>query len=180
MSIFEQHAQHPVADGLLIQHLKSSMHAGKNVKCPWCPNKFTNLTGVCLHLESGACTSGINRQKINQYCREVDPNHIFTNKQIGWYDDQSSTSNIATGAAWDGSYYRCCLCQNGFGSLRGLNQHLSSPAHQQKIYHCPRCRREYTVLSGLVNHLESESSGAFRFSGNISGLAFVQQLRIGQ
>ncbi|CAL8575793.1 hypothetical protein XPA_001697 [Xanthoria parietina] len=165
----------------LNMHLKSSVHAGKNVKCPWCPNKFTNLTGVCLHLESGACSSGINRQKINQYCREVDPNHIFTNKQIGWYNDhQPQTSNIATRAAWDGSYFRCYLCQNGFRSLPGLNQHLSSPTHQQKIYHCPRCRREYTVLSGLVNHLESESCGAFRFNGSPSGLGFVQQLRIAQ
>ncbi|KAL9040147.1 MAG: hypothetical protein Q9180_002095 [Flavoplaca navasiana] len=163
----------------LNMHLKSSIHAGKNVKCPWCPNKYTNLTGVCLHLESGACTSGINRQKINQYCREVDPNHVFTNKQIGWYDDQSITNTIATGAAWDGSYYRCYLCQNGFNSLRALNQHLTSPAHQQKIYHCPRCRREYNVLSGLVNHLESESCGAFRFQGTPNGFGFVQQLRLG-
>ncbi|KAL8662160.1 MAG: hypothetical protein Q9168_008300 [Polycauliona sp. 1 TL-2023] len=163
----------------LNMHLKSSTHVGKNVKCPWCPNKFTNLTGVCLHLESGSCTSGINRQKINQYCREVDPNHIFTNKQIGWHNNDESSPNIATTAAWDGSYYRCYICQNGFRFLSSLNQHLASPAHQQKIYHCPRCRREYTVLSGLVNHLESESCGAFRFQGGSSGLGFVQQLRIG-
>ncbi|KAL8949097.1 MAG: hypothetical protein Q9222_004768 [Ikaeria aurantiellina] len=162
----------------LNQHLKSSIHTGKNVKCPWCPNKFTNLTGVCLHLESGACSSGVNRQKIDQYCREVDPSHVFTNKQIGWYNDQSTTSKLATNAAWDGSWYRCYLCQNGFRTLTSLNQHLGSPVHRQKIYHCPRCQREYTVLSGLVNHLESESCGAFRFKGSPGGLGFVQQLRI--
>ncbi|KAI4269646.1 MAG: hypothetical protein L6R35_006675 [Caloplaca aegaea] len=162
----------------LNMHLKSSVHAGKNAKCPWCPNKFTNLTGVCLHLESGACPSGINRQKIDQYCREVDPNHIFTNKQIGWHQNDSVSASLATDAAWDGYWYRCYLCQNGFRSLSGLNQHLTSPVHRQKIYHCPRCRREYTALSGLVNHLESESCGAFRFDGSQGGLGFVQQLRI--
>ncbi|KAL8960864.1 MAG: hypothetical protein Q9183_005394 [Haloplaca sp. 2 TL-2023] len=164
----------------LNQHLKSSIHTGKNVKCPWCTNKYTNLTGVCLHLESGACSSGINRSKIDQYCREVDPNHVFTNKQIGWHNDSSGSSNIATSAAWDGSWYRCYFCQRGFGTLRSLNQHLASPAHQQKSYHCPRCRREYTVLSGLVNHLESESCGQFRFNGTANGLGFVNQLRLGQ
>ena len=162
----------------LNQHLKSSFHVGKNAKCPWCSQKFTNLTGICLHLESGSCSSGINREKINKYCRQVDPGHIFTNKQIGWYNDHDKTPDMATGAAWDGSRYRCYLCQNGFGTLRALNQHLSSPAHQQKIYHCPRCRREYVALSGLINHLESESCGAFRFSGNTVGLGFVNQLRL--
>ena len=142
---------------------------------------FTNLTGVCLHLESGACTSGINRQKIDQYCREVDPNHVFTKKQIGWYDNSPSTA-LATSAAWDGNWYRCYLCQRGFGALRALNQHLGSPVHQQKIYHCPRpqCQREYVTLSGLVNHLESESCGAFRFGNSSSGLGFVKQLTITQ
>jgi len=138
---------------------------------------FTNLTGVCLHLESGACPSGINRQKIDQYCREVDPNHVFTNKQIGWHS-HCSTTTLATGAAWDGSWYRCYLCQKGFAQLNGLNQHLGSPVHRQKVYHCPRCQREYVALSGLVNHLESESCGAFRFTGNPNGLGFVNQLRI--
>ncbi|KAI4245570.1 MAG: hypothetical protein L6R40_002371 [Gallowayella cf. fulva] len=163
----------------LKQHLKSSVHVGKNVECPWCPNKFTNFNGVCVHLESGSCTSGITRSAIDQYCREVDPNHIFTNKQIGWYKDTANPANIATRAAWDGSHYRCYLCQHGYATLRSLNQHLESPAHRQKIYHCPRCRREYTLLSGLIGHLESESCGAFRFMGSPGGLGFVQQLRIG-
>lgn len=164
----------------LNQHLKSSVHIGKNVKCPWCSNMFTNLTGICLHLESGSCSSGINRQKIDRYCKEVDPNHVFTNKQIGWYDDTSDSPSLATNVAWDGSFFRCYLCQNGFHTLAALNQHLGSPAHRQNIYHCPRCQQEYSMLSALVNHLESESCSALRFNGIFSGLAIVQHLRIGQ
>ena len=163
----------------LPQHLKSSVHVGKNVKCPFCTTKFTNLTGVCLHLESGSCTSGINREKINQYCREVDSSHVFTNKQIGWYDEVSKTNKIASQASWDGSSYRCYFCDKGFKKLSSLNQHLASPAHERRIYHCPRCKKEYVALSGLVNHMESESCGTFRFKGS-SGLGFVKQLRITQ
>lgn len=166
------------------QHLKSSIHVGKNVKCPWYPNRFTNLTGVCLHLESGNCTSGINRSKINQYCREVDPSHTFTTKRIGWHDDNdgspATTTHIASAASWDGSYYRCYFCDRGFSKLTSLNQHLGSPAHEERIYHCPRCKGEYVALSGLVNHLESGSCGAFRFKESSNGLGCVKQLRITQ
>ena len=161
-----------------MQHLRSRIHTGQNVKCPWCPNKFVNLTGVCLHLESGACTSGINRQKIDQYCREVDPNHVFTNKQIGWYTNQNESTSMATGASWDGSWYRCPLCQKGFGSLTGLNSHLSSPVHRQKIYHCPRCQKEFVALSALINHMENETCGAFNLGRNPGGFGFIKQLRL--
>jgi hypothetical protein len=47
--------------------------------------------------------------------------------------------------------------------LRGLNQHLSSGAHDQDNYHCPKCRRKYRLLSGLVQHVESESCGILKF-----------------
>ena len=116
------------------QHLKSSVHIRKVVKCPWCTLKFTNLTGVCHHLESGNCPSNINCGKINAYCRQVDRDHIFTNKQIEWYDSNDQrASAIATEASWDGDWYRCYLYGKGFSRLRALNQHLASPAHQQNF-----------------------------------------------
>ena len=142
--------------------------------------KFTNLTCVCHHLEGGSCPSNTNREKINAYCRQVDPNHIFTKKQIVWHhENKQDISNVATQALWDGDLYRCYFCGKGFAQLHGLNQHLTSPVHQQKLYHCSRCRREYNALSGFVNHLESETCGEFRFSANRAGLGFVQQLRLG-
>ena len=161
--------------------MNSRVHRGANVKCPFCTRMFTNLTGVCLHLESGNCTSGVNRQKINNYCRLADPDQHFTNKQIGWYDDNDDgTAEIATGAAWDGSCYRCYLCQRGFNQLPSLNQHLASPAHRQNEYHCPRCPTQFKALSGLINHLESEKCGEFRFQKSDGGFAFVGQLSLGQ
>ena len=72
-----------------------------------------------------------------------------------------------------------CMCGKGFSRLQSLNQHLASPAHQQNLYHCPRCQRQFVALSGLVNHLESESCGAFRYKAGSQGLAFVDQLRLG-
>ena len=163
----------------VIQHLKSRVPAGNNVKCPWCPRKFVNLAGICVHLESGSCESCVDTQMVNQYCMEVDRSHIFTTKRIELHCNYDSKTPIATNAAWDGDCSRCYLCSRGFGRLSSLNTHLKSPVHQEKIYHCPRCHGEFILLSGLVAHLESETCGAFRFQRNFSGLAFVNQLKIG-
>ena len=159
------------------KHLKSSVHLGKNVKCPWCPDKFTNLTGVTLHLESGKCPSGIDRQKIDQYCRQVDRDHVFTNRLIEYHtlDTYQYKPAAATGTAWNvrRGCFGCYLCPRGFPNLTALNQHLNSPVHQQKIYHCPRCKLEYVALSALVNHLESETCGPFRFNSMAGSLGTV-------
>lgn len=72
---------------------------------------------------------------------------------------------IATNKSWNGYAFECYLCSRDFGSLRGLNNHLRSPAHDQELYRCPKtsCGRNYKLLSGLVQHVESESCGLMRF-----------------
>ena len=155
--------------------MKSSVHLGKNVKCPWCPDKFTNLTGVTLHLESGKCPSGIDRQKIDNYCRQVDRDHNFTNRLIEDHTPGTYTPAVATNTSWKESRgcFVCCICHRGFPSLIALNRHLNSPVHQQKIYHCFRCQHEFVALSALVNHLESETCGPFRSHAMAGSLGTV-------
>lgn len=131
--------------------------------------QFVNLTGATLHLESGSCSSGISRQKIDNFIQERDTNHVISKKLLT-YDGYTAEAPKATSASWNGNYYECYFCNRGFTQLNALNQHLSSPVHEQKKYHCPRCRGEFTVLSGLVNHLESERCGQFRFNLNAGGL----------
>lgn len=157
------------------KHLKSSTHVGKNAKCPWCPNKFTNLTGITLHLESGKCPSGIDRQKIDNYCRQVDRDHVFTKRLIEYPTRESYEPAAATSTAWNSrrQCYACYFCSRGFPNLIALNQHLNSPVHQQKIYHCFRCKLEYVALSALVNHLESEACGPFRAQAMTGSLRTV-------
>ena len=74
--------------------------------------------------------------------------------------------SFATDRAWNGYGFECYLCPKQFSSLRGLNQHIQSPAHEQPIYHCPKvsCGKNFKLLSGLVQHLESESCGLMRFT----------------
>lgn len=123
---------------------------------------------MLLHLESGACCSGVNRRVVDTSIREFDRNNVITNptRLLTGGDPNSDTTYIATRAAWNGSFYECYLCHSQFKSLTSLNQHLASPCHQTKNYYCPlaTCRQQFTTLSALCQHIESERCGVAKFS----------------
>lgn len=106
----------------------------------------------------------MNRQRINAEIRRLDRNHVITTRLIEYPSSNSNT--IASERSWNGYQYECALCARGFNTLSALNQHLNSPAHEQRLYRCPGrgCGREFIVLSGLVQHVESESCGVMRFA----------------
>ncbi|EKD19942.1 uncharacterized protein L3040_002379 [Drepanopeziza brunnea f. sp. 'multigermtubi'] len=152
----------------LRQHLHSKLHMGGSIECPFCSLSFTTASGVTIHLESGACTvSGLDRSKINRIVRQLDRNHVITKPMLtmSGYDRPDAVTR-ATERSWNGRHYECYLCAKQFGTLQGVNAHLASPVHEQKIYRCPKgsCGREYKALSGLVQHVESEICGVMRFA----------------
>ncbi|KAF4630250.1 hypothetical protein G7Y89_g7885 [Cudoniella acicularis] len=165
---YSMHMEHNTAHKDLdweCEHMHSRIHAGADMQCPFCKRSFATASGVTIHLESGSCSSGLNRHKINDMVRRLDRNNVITRPMITMpgYD---RVETIATSRAWNGSGFECYLCTKQFNSLHSLNNHLKSPAHEQKIYRCPnrQCGREYKLLSGLVQHVESESCGLMRFS----------------
>jgi hypothetical protein len=137
---------------------------GGSIECPFCKNAFTTASGVTIHLESGACTSGLNRTKINNPVRQLDRNNVITRPMI-MMPDYSSVEIMATDRAWNGYGYQCYLCPNVFTTLHGLNSHIKSPVHEQPMYRCPKagCAKPFRMLSGLVQHVESETCGVMRF-----------------
>ncbi|OCK82724.1 hypothetical protein K432DRAFT_348567 [Lepidopterella palustris CBS 459.81] len=149
----------------LKMHLNSRVHRGTNIVCPFCKAAFTTASGVSHHLESSTCprARNLNREAIYQTIKGRDPHGLITQKLLTYTDD--STQTIATTAAWNGSGYECYICHRSFSSLRGLNQHVGSPVHKQKIYHCPgrQCGRPLVSLAALFSHLESETCGFIRF-----------------
>ncbi|KAK6615007.1 zinc finger protein [Botrytis cinerea] len=146
----------------LMQHQHSKVHQGSSMKCPFCPNQYPTVSALIIHLESGRCPSGSNRERINAEIRRLDKYHVITTPLI----ENSSSTNIATERSWNGFHYECPMCNRGFSTLQALNSHLGSPVHDQRMYRCPgrSCGREFSVLSGLVQHVESESCGVMRFS----------------
>ncbi|KAI0114604.1 hypothetical protein F4776DRAFT_666750 [Hypoxylon sp. NC0597] len=146
-------------------HLNSRIHRGLNIECPFCNKYYATATGLTHHLESGSCPSlpFLNRDEVYKLVRAKDPNGLISKKLLGW---NGSPQYEATSAAWNGYAYECYLCHRQFNKLSSLNQHLSSPTHQQNLYHCPKrsgCGREFSSLAALMNHLESESCGYTKF-----------------
>lgn len=144
--------------------MHSSTHMPSTVDCPFCKRGFTTASGVVIHLESGACSSGLNRQKINAEIRRLDRNNIITRPMLTMpgYDN---VQTFATERSWNGQWYECCLCSREFGTLQGLNSHMRSPVHEQAMYRCPKrsCGTTFKLLSSLVQHVESESCGVMKF-----------------
>ncbi|KAL4063896.1 hypothetical protein V8B97DRAFT_654122 [Scleroderma yunnanense] len=152
----------------LSAHMNSSTHRSKDVPCPFngCDQSFVSKSALILHLESGGCKSGVNRQMVNRYVREVDRTNIITNpSRLLTGGDNTDVSYTATDASWNGRAYECVLCHNLFRSLRDLNRHLASPRHQSKVYRCPldTCQVQFSTLSALCQHIESEKCGVSRF-----------------
>ncbi|KAF8249402.1 putative zinc finger protein [Wilcoxina mikolae CBS 423.85] len=151
----------------LRMHRNSQIHRGTTVVCPWCSRSFVTASGLSTHLESGACRAGINRDSVYHIIRKHDQQGVITKKLLEYPGAPRYNETIeASEQAWNGYAYECLLCQRGFGTLYGLNNHLNSPFHSQKLYHCPKrsCAREFVSLAGLVNHFESETCGVMMFN----------------
>ncbi|KAJ7067498.1 hypothetical protein C8F01DRAFT_668622 [Mycena amicta] len=152
-------------------HLNSSIHLPRNIPCPGrgCTQSFINGSSLAAHLESGSCSSGATRQSVNRYIRENDTRNIITDPARlitgGSNSNESTTRYLATDQSWNGAAYECYLCHANFRLLSGLNQHLASPRHEDKVYICrgPTCQRRFHTLSALWAHVESEQCGVMRF-----------------
>jgi hypothetical protein len=149
--------------------MRSKIHQGTNVACPFCQICFVTASGLSHHLETGSCGKApfLNRESILALIRQRDPHGVITTKQIGWHPE-AAVSYEGTHRAFNGDAWECYICHRGFDSLRGLNQHVNSPIHKEKVYHCPNkrggCDKQFVSLAALFNHLESESCSFMRFS----------------
>ncbi|KAI3396080.1 hypothetical protein diail_497 [Diaporthe ilicicola] len=153
------------------QHLRSAAHIGGSISCPFCKRGFTTATGLVHHIESSACPQarGMDRDVVYRIVRQKDPSGVISKNLIGWKGSDSFEATERTWNPYEGAY-ECYFCNRTFGQLHSLNQHLQSPAHQQKLYHCPKCPKEFVSLASIINHFESESCGYTRFSTVQTGI----------
>lgn len=142
----------------------------ESLKCPFCPRKFGQPSGIAQHIESGACKGAhtVDRRKVIAavHALEISPTISIARRLEG--PPAPISMFIATEMAWNSraSAYECYLCHRHFKSLFGLNQHLASPAHDQNEFRCPKrtCAKEFKVVSALIQHIESEVCGLARFA----------------
>ncbi|KAH9915942.1 uncharacterized protein BXZ73DRAFT_81214 [Epithele typhae] len=159
----------------LQSHLRSSLHQGHEVPCPLrgCGRSFVSRSGLIVHLESGACASGMDRRQLDELIGRLDRNGIITDpaRMIAGPAAVEVTEEWATERAWNGHAYQCYVCARQYRTLPALNQHLRSPAHATAKYRCPAayrgCDERFKTLSAFVAHVESEACGASRFKRDI-------------
>jgi hypothetical protein len=135
--------------------------------CPGrgCNKSFISVAALTLHFESGTCRSGMTHEELDRRVVRADRNHDITNPDRlicgpEGYEPPTTTS-WATERSFNGKVYECFVCHSTFTTLTGLNQHLQSPVHREKIYRCPKedCRIEFKTLSALCQHVEGGSCG---------------------
>ena len=155
------------------QHMNSKTHQPANLRCPrdGCNKSFVSPAGLALHFESGTCSSGITRDQLDRIIIRKDkkryitiPSRLITGP-LGWEEPPPPKKMWATKRSWNGEAYECFLCNATYRTLAQLNQHLRSPAHEEKIYKCPKpdCGVEFVTLSGLCQHVEGGSCGVRMF-----------------
>jgi hypothetical protein len=156
--------QHFQNENNLTTHLNSSIHCPRDIDCLFrCGKSFVRHSALILHLEAGGCSSGMDRESVNNFIRQHNRSHRNTDASrtitSGSSSDEDITYTTATRASWNGSGFECNLCNNVYPNLNRLNQHLSSPIHQPKIYICPahRSSGRFSTLSGLYQHVESKA-----------------------
>jgi hypothetical protein len=152
----------------------SKHHLPATVRCPGrgCSKSFVSYGALVLHVESGACPSGMTRDRLNRLVVRRDTRHYITNPDRliegpldGRYEPPAPVETWATELSWNGEEYECFLCGGTFETLARLNKHLQSPRHADKIYRCPKpdCRTEFRTLSGLCQHVEGGTCGVRTF-----------------
>ncbi|BGP37045.1 hypothetical protein JCM10449v2_000949 [Rhodotorula kratochvilovae] len=174
-------------------HLRSKEHVAAQVeRRAGCGRRFVDVAAMVLHLEAGTCSSGMTRQKIDRYVRQVDRSNIITNPRrlIAGPDPvyDAPTLLSATERSWYvyAQQYECPLCHRGFNTLHALNQHLASPRHAtatemggngEKLYRCPKatCAKKIVALSALVQHMETGSCQVFQLTGVQDGFNSIMR-----
>jgi hypothetical protein len=96
-------------DLLLTASQHQQVHLPRDKECYGCYRKFPSLSGMMIHLESGACSSQVTIEDINSWAWKYYPLHKY-------FDSQSS------------NHYGCPGCEHRFIYLSGLLQHLESNA----------------------------------------------------
>jgi len=152
------------SESALAQHLNSSVHVEQSVPCG-CGRTFGSASALSHHMESGGCSSGMNRHRLNNFVVSRDTSNLITYPPRLLTLPTGYVETWATELAWNGAAYECYFCHSTFGTLVSLNQHLQSPRHDDKIYVCPKsdCGQHFSVLSALCQHIESEKCGVLRF-----------------
>ena len=164
------------SENALRQHMASVKHAPLcNVNCvahKKCKRHFNCPSGLVQHLESGACRSGLNRQKINKVVQQKDTARLITGPDIlegiEFLGDRSSATTSSARSVIYTPDTSVCDASSDSGTVTpgaepltpssgssgyGPERRLSASAAMK----CPLCpkRKAFRSFRALEDHLTS-------------------------
>ncbi|KAL7651653.1 hypothetical protein ACMYSQ_008991 [Aspergillus niger] len=81
-------------------------HQAKTLECYGCYHNFKSFSGMLIHLESGACPSGVTEDTVDDLAKECYQSRRYT---------------VETDGGWR---YECPECEKEFTKLSALYQHV--------------------------------------------------------
>ncbi|RDH32361.1 hypothetical protein BDQ94DRAFT_159994 [Aspergillus welwitschiae] len=81
-------------------------HQAKTLECYGCYHNFKSFSGMLIHLESGACSSGVTEDTVDDLAKECYQSRRYT---------------VETDGGWR---YECPECEKEFTKLSALYQHV--------------------------------------------------------
>lgn len=164
----------------LNQHKASLAHKPiSNLKClagkmgeSGCQREFTSPSAMIQHLESGACPSRLNRQKLNEALETHDPDRIITQPEEDHHPDKLLKDGME-----DLTLDTTDACSSSNQSVVLLTpSHSESSADSQSSLvasttRCPLCpagSRQFATLRSLQQHIDSPAHSPKLFRCPIS------------
>lgn len=151
-------------------HRRSAVHSDRDHHCPpnGCEKAFLNDGDLVAHWEMGACSSGVDRHRVNEAFVAVDSSD-FTDSDFLRVDSDGDfvaplpSKERVPERMWNGNAWECNRCHRTFNSRDVLRTHLRGLAHALRFYRCAEsydgCNAHFSTLSALLKHAESESCG---------------------
>lgn len=131
----------------------------------FCDKEFGQPSAVAMHIESGCHKVTRHQVTAAVHKLKIVPTISINHRLEGPILPTVIITYSATELAFNGTAYECYLCHDTFRTLKGLNAHLKSPAHDDNEFKCPgkKCRSEFKLVSGLIQHIECGTCGVAKF-----------------